>query len=46
MICFLASDGAAWVTGSVWVADGGWSLPRPLADVDEDAFPPRASDDD
>ncbi len=30
LIVFLASDAAAWVTGSVLVIDGGWSLPRPM----------------
>ncbi len=32
MTCLLASEQCSWVTGSVWLADGGWSLPRPLAD--------------
>lgn len=30
LVCWLASRHAAWMTGSVVVADGGWSLPRPL----------------
>ncbi len=30
VVCWLASPAAAWVTGAVWVIDGGWSLPIPL----------------
>lgn len=32
LVTFLASDQAAWVTGAVWTADGGWSGPRPLVE--------------
>jgi len=32
LVCLLASDHLPWVTGSVWVADGGWSLSRPLVE--------------
>ena len=32
LVCFLASDAAPWVTGSVWLADGGWTLPKPLVE--------------
>jgi hypothetical protein len=27
LVCFLASPAAPWITGSVLLADGGWSLP-------------------
>ena len=30
LITWLASDASAWVTGSVVLVDGGWSLPRPM----------------
>ncbi len=30
LVCFLASPLAPWITGSVWVADGGWTLPQPI----------------
>jgi NAD(P)-dependent dehydrogenase (short-subunit alcohol dehydrogenase family) len=30
LIVWLGSDAAAWVTGAVWVMDGGWSLPSGL----------------
>jgi NAD(P)-dependent dehydrogenase (short-subunit alcohol dehydrogenase family) len=30
LIVWLASDAASWVTGSVVLVDGGWSLPRPM----------------
>ena len=32
LVCYLASDAAPWITGSVWLADGGWMLPNPLVD--------------
>ena len=34
-ICFLASDRAEWINGTVLVGDGGWSLPAPLVAADE-----------
>ncbi|MBP7146870.1 MAG: SDR family oxidoreductase [Acidobacteria bacterium] len=30
LVCFLASPLAAWITGTVLLADGGWTLPAPL----------------
>jgi len=27
-VCLLASPATEWVTGAVWLADGGWTLPR------------------
>lgn len=35
LVTFLASEHAQWITGAVWTADGGWSLPRPLVDADD-----------
>jgi NAD(P)-dependent dehydrogenase (short-subunit alcohol dehydrogenase family) len=32
LVCFLASDAAPWITGSVWLADGGWTLPKALVE--------------
>ncbi len=32
LVCLLASDLTPWVNGAVWLADGGWSLPAPMAD--------------
>jgi len=33
LVCYAASDEASFMTGSVLVTDGGWSLPRPLAEL-------------
>jgi len=30
LIVWLGSDAASWVTGAVWLIDGGWSLPSGL----------------
>lgn len=32
LVCLLASPLVPWVTGSVWLADGGYGLPGPLAE--------------
>ncbi len=41
MICFLASPAAEWITGTILVADGGWSLPAPLVDSGPEGVPRR-----
>jgi len=39
LVCLLASPATPWVTGAVWLADGGWTLPRPMVDdMTADAF--------
>ncbi len=35
LIVWLGSDASRWVTGAVWVIDGGWSLPTGLVPGDE-----------
>lgn len=32
LVCMLASKATPWITGAVWVADGGWTLPRPMVE--------------
>ena len=32
LVCMLASHATPWITGAVWIADGGWSLPRPMVE--------------
>ena len=32
LVCFLASPLAPWINGAIWVADGGWSLPKPMVE--------------
>lgn len=34
LVCFLASPASPWITGSVWLADGGWSLPQPMVSAE------------
>ena len=36
VLCWLASPLAAWVTGAVWVIDGGWTLPEPFAGAESE----------
>ncbi len=43
LACFLASPASAWLTGTVLLADGGWSLPRPLVDPGERGIERRRS---
>ena len=35
LVCLLASGDTPWLTGTVLVADGGWSLPVPLGELGE-----------
>jgi NAD(P)-dependent dehydrogenase (short-subunit alcohol dehydrogenase family) len=35
LVCFLASPASPWITGSVLLADGGWSLPEPFLDPEQ-----------
>lgn len=32
IVCQLASPLTPWVTGSVWLVDGGWSAPKPMVE--------------
>ncbi|MHC4938672.1 MAG: SDR family oxidoreductase [Planctomycetota bacterium] len=33
VVCYAASDDAEFMTGSIIVADGGWTLPKPLGEL-------------
>jgi NAD(P)-dependent dehydrogenase (short-subunit alcohol dehydrogenase family) len=46
LVCFLASPAAPWITGSVWLADGGWSLPQPMGEFAEARVRRRRSGDE
>jgi NAD(P)-dependent dehydrogenase (short-subunit alcohol dehydrogenase family) len=35
LVCFLASPAAEWITGTILLADGGWTLPDPMIDPGE-----------
>lgn len=41
LVCLLAGPDLPWVTGSTFLADGGWSLPAPLGDLSEGKIPRR-----
>ena len=34
IVCFLASPLSPWITGAVWLADGGWTLPKSMVSGD------------
>jgi len=34
LVCVLASPATPWITGAVWLADGGWSLPQAMVEGD------------
>lgn len=34
LVCVLASAATPWVTGAVWLADGGWTLPQAMVEGD------------
>jgi 3-oxoacyl-[acyl-carrier protein] reductase len=34
LVCLLASPATPWITGTILLADGGWTLPRPMAGFD------------
>jgi NAD(P)-dependent dehydrogenase (short-subunit alcohol dehydrogenase family) len=34
LLIWMASPMAAWVTGAVWVIDGGWTLPEPFVEAE------------
>ncbi len=35
LVCLVAGPDTPWMTGSVIVADGGWTLPKPLVDMED-----------
>ena len=46
LVCMLASKATPWITGAVWVADGGWSLPRPMVEGVPERVQRRRRDED
>jgi NAD(P)-dependent dehydrogenase (short-subunit alcohol dehydrogenase family) len=43
VVCWLAGPTSAWMTGSIVVLDGGWTLPTPLVAADGDIVRRRRS---
>jgi NAD(P)-dependent dehydrogenase (short-subunit alcohol dehydrogenase family) len=41
LVCYLASPAAEWITGSILLADGGWTLPEPMLAPGEPGIPRR-----
>ena len=35
LVCLLASNEVPWMTGTVLLADGGWTLPEPMIDAED-----------
>lgn len=44
LVCLLAGPDTPWITGSILVADGGWSLPSPLGEIGDKRVPRRKRD--
>lgn len=44
LVCYLASPAAEWITGTILLVDGGWSLPAPMIDPMSRGSQPRESE--